>query len=156
MSLIDNIVNIDETLASKILPRWAERVTRSIMKNFDAEGRPDKWDKSQKESGKTLAVSSKLRNSFSWQIKDRTVTWGTNLIYAAIHNFGGTVRPKVTPKMRKFAWAKWYETEDDKWKGLALTVKTKLEIKLPKRQYAMIQDDDITYLNKLISEVMNG
>lgn len=66
--------------------------------------------------------------------------------YAAIHNRGGTVSPRVTPKMRKFAWAKYYAAGGGKknspvgpdanfWKGLALTKKIKLNIQIPQRQF---------------------
>lgn len=77
--------------------------------------------------------------------------------YAAIHNEGGTIssHPTITPKMRKMAWAKVYAiagvkkgkkkgklpkqlpVEALKWKALALTKKTRLNIKanIPKRQF---------------------
>jgi phage gpG-like protein len=70
--------------------------------------------------------------------------------YAAIHNEGGVVQPTVTPKMRKFAWAKFYTAagltkgekipasvpeEAARWRALALTKKTKLNITMPRRQF---------------------
>ena len=75
------------------------------------------------------------------------------LVYAPAHQWGETLHPTVTPQMRRFAWAKYYEAggggekagnglkegnadisdEAAKWKGLALTKKTKLNIKLPAR-----------------------
>ena len=36
------------------------------------------------------------------ELKDR--------LYAPIHNWGGTLHPTVTPKMRRFAWAMFYRT----------------------------------------------
>ncbi len=67
--------------------------------------------------------------------------------YAGVHNWGGTVSPTITPKMRKFAWAKFYAAvgagkeakpvgpDASFWKGLALTKKTKLNIRIPQRQF---------------------
>lgn len=55
--------------------------------------------------------------------------------YGKVHNFGGTLHPKVTDKMRKFAWFKFKETKDESWKWLALTKKKVLTIKIPKRQF---------------------
>ena len=55
--------------------------------------------------------------------------------YGQIHNEGGTVHPKVTPKMRKFAWFKFKQTGDENWKWLALTKKSVLTINIPKRQF---------------------
>lgn len=74
--------------------------------------------------------------------------------YAAIHNYGGTINthPSVTKKMRRFAWAKFYSIakikkgekipkdlpdEALKWRALALTKKSKLNITadIPQRQF---------------------
>lgn len=79
--------------------------------------------------------------------------------HAATHQFGETVQPTVTPQMRRFAWAKYYEagggkktggkgrkrgknTEPAKentaaqfWKNFALTKKKKLSIKMPVRPF---------------------
>jgi phage virion morphogenesis protein len=159
VSLADKLINLDQTVASEILPRWAERVRRSIMKNFAQGGRPDKWKQSKRAAagnGQTLKQSGRLHNSITYAITGRKVTWGTNKIYAAIHNFGGKIKPRVTPKMRKFFWAKYFETEDEKWKYLALTVKKRLTINIQKRQYMMIQQEDLNYLPKLINEVLNA
>lgn len=79
--------------------------------------------------------------------------------HASTHNDGGTVEPTVTPKMRRFAWAKYYEAgggkknagngkrkgknagsggenkEAEFWKNFALTKKKKLSIKMPVRRF---------------------
>lgn len=84
--------------------------------------------------------------------------------YAAIHNEGGEVHPTVTPEMRRYAWYRYFKSSggaksprkqkrvralvkkfdfakaninDDalKWKRLALTKKTKLDIIIPQRRF---------------------
>lgn len=80
--------------------------------------------------------------------------------YAPIHNWGAVLTPAVTPKMRRFAWAKFYEasgtsnrgpkgrktakntvqatgsnSEAAMWRGLALTKKKHLSIRIPQRQF---------------------
>lgn len=68
------------------------------------------------------------------------VVISSNAHYAGIHNEGGITHPQVTPKMRKYAWARYYEAggkkaasgEADFWKGLALTKKQTLGIKIPR------------------------
>lgn len=104
--------------------------------------------------GPLLSKRKNLYNSITRTTGKGTVTISTNVEYAAIHNEGGTLHPKVTPKMRKFAWAKFFEAsgikkgmtaaekkaaaanEDaKKWLGLALTKKTSLSINIPKRQF---------------------
>ena len=83
------------------------------------------------------------------------------VVYAPIHNWGGTVSVTVTDRMRRFAWAKFYKasgkarkaaTRQKKgrnvaavgqaanpkasfWKNLALTKKKKLDIRIPQRQF---------------------
>lgn len=79
------------------------------------------------------------------------VTIVSDLPYSYIHNEGGTVEthPTVTPRMRRFAWAKFFETggggkkeadvpaEAMRWKKLALTRKAKLDIRayIPQRRF---------------------
>lgn len=60
---------------------------------------------------------------------------GTNVVYAWIHEFGGTIRIPITKKSRGFFWAMWYETGDDKWKAMALTPKTMFTIRMPARPF---------------------
>ena len=76
-----------------------------------------------------------------------------------IHNWGGETSPAVTPKMRRFAWAMYYQAagkskkgtkgrkaaenapsgalppEAQMWHSLALTKKKRLRIKIPQRQF---------------------
>ena len=39
------------------------------------------------------------------------ITAGEGINYGAIHNEGGTITVKVTPKMKKFFWAMYKKTE---------------------------------------------
>lgn len=110
---------------------------------------------------KTLMSSrNHLFSSINYTPGIAKVTIFNDVVYAAIHNEGGTVHPKITPKMRRFAWAKYYELkgkqkgarkprkgqkngtsqsagilpdsgEAEKWKRLALTKKETLTIKHP-------------------------
>ncbi len=90
--------------------------------------------------GTLLSGRNHLFSSIQYTPGDGRVTISNPVPYAATHNFGETVNPTVTPKMRRFAWAKHYEagedTEEGKmWKGLALTKKTELSIKMPARPF---------------------
>lgn len=120
------------------------------------------WKKSKREgkgkgagSGYKTLLSGRnhLYSSTNYIPGDGRVTIQNNVEYASIHNEGGTIQshPTVTPKMKKFAWAKYYEAlngqKPDKntvipedvarWRRLALTKKSKLDIKIvmPKRQF---------------------
>ena len=124
------------------------------------------WQKSKRLEGKKKGASNNyktltsgrnhLMSSVSYIPTNSAVLIKNDVPYASIHNEGGQVntQPTVTPKMKKFAWAKYYEAlnilkgskvtknmtipEDAaRWRALALTKKTKLNIKyiMPKRQF---------------------
>lgn len=80
-----------------------------------------------------------LRNSLATDvlIEDKTIVGkvGSNLAYARIHEVGGMTKPKVTPLMKKWAWAMWYKTDDLFYKNLALTKKGELNIKIKAKWY---------------------
>jgi len=93
-----------------------EHMLRSVQRNFDAEGRPVRWQplaastlmrkvggkrRSTKKRGglrsaaarrlrgnKILTATGRLRRSISYRASARQVLIGTNVIYAATHQFG--------------------------------------------------------------------
>jgi phage gpG-like protein len=91
--------------------------------------------------GALLSSRKHLYSSIKYTPSDYRVRVANDLKYAPVHNWGGTVSPTVTPKMRKFAWAMHYKEagkdkkKDTPWKRLALTKKTKLNIRIPQRQF---------------------
>lgn len=91
--------------------------------------------------GPLLSGRNHLSGSIQYTPGDGQVTVFTRVPYAAIHNRGGTTHPRVTPKMRRYAWAQHYrEAGEDKkkdtfWKRLALTKKTKLTVNIPQRRF---------------------
>ena len=61
------------------------------------------------------------------------------LPYAGIHENGGSIT--ITSQMRAFFWAMWFETQELKWKYMALTKKNKLTIKArPYLEPAMLEE----------------
>ncbi len=105
-----------------------------------------------------LSSRNHLYASIKYTPSDYRVLVANDLLYAPVHNWGGTVQPNVTPKMRRFAWAMFYRTagikagaskknrkkradeaksnlQAQKWKALALTKKKKLKIRIPQRQF---------------------
>jgi phage gpG-like protein len=101
--------------------------------------------------GTLLSSRNHLFNSIQYIPGDARVTISNPVPYAAAHQFGETITVPITPKMRRFAWAKHYEagggsdsgvggekstnTEASFWRGLALTKKTSLNIKMPARPF---------------------
>jgi len=68
--------------------------TSSFQRQFFSGGIP-KWPPSQralKQGGQTLLDTGRLMRSYmSFDVADRSITWGSNLPYAAIHFFGGVI-----------------------------------------------------------------
>jgi len=108
--------------------------------------------------GTLLSGRNHLFSSVSYTPGKARVRVYNETPYASTHNFGETVEPTVTPRMRRFAWAKYYEAgggkktggngkrkgkkaasgENDEarfWKNFALTKKKKLSIKMPERKF---------------------
>jgi phage virion morphogenesis protein len=58
------------------------------------------WEKSfraKHEGGQTLSLTRRLRNSITVDATNTQVAVGTNVVYAAIHQFGGVIRAKSGP-----------------------------------------------------------
>ena len=93
--------------------------------------------------GPLLSSRKVLYSSIRYVPGNGFVTISSDVHYAGIHNEGGVTHPRVTPKMRKYAWARYYEAggknaasgEADFWKGLALTKKQTLGIRIPRRHF---------------------
>ena len=100
--------------------------------------------------GPLLSGRNHLFSSMKYTPSDYRVKVANEVPYAAIHNEGGPVNPTVTPEMRRFAWAMFYKSsgkkkgkkgsmlsnpDAERWKALALTKKSKLTVKIPKRQF---------------------
>ena len=87
---------------------------------------------------KILNQSLVLKNSIRISQADFekvVISAGEGLNYAAIHNEGGTITVKVTDKMRKYFWAMYKKTNEERFKWMALTKKEQFNIHIPKRQF---------------------
>lgn len=49
----------------------------------------------KKKGPKILTESSRLRGSIAYKVGDRDLAWGTNVIYGAIHQLGGTIKQEA-------------------------------------------------------------
>lgn len=85
---------------------------------------------------KILIKSAVLMNSIEvFSSNNERIEFGSREQYAEIHNEGGTVVIKITEKSRKYFWFMYRATNNEMWKGLALTKKQRITIKIPKRQF---------------------
>lgn len=109
-----------------------------FKRNFKVGGYVDtsftKWKDSGKKNRKTLVNTGNLRRSIKKiysSIKKVVVGVTGTIPYAQIHNEGGKI--EITPKMRRNFWYMYGKTGDVKYKAMALTPKTHIDI--PQRQF---------------------
>lgn len=143
-----------------IMPQIAEKeMFKFVMGNFERQGFLDAtvmpWmeRKNGDDPGRAiLTKSGSLRDSIKiTESSIQRVVLGSNAKHAKIHNEGGIINIPVTPKMRKFFWAKYKETANAKYKGMALTKKTHFVVNMPKRQF---MGDSATFKTSLDTEMI--
>lgn len=81
----------------------ADKMRSNAVLNFEAESGPDgvKWLRSQRaeaDGGLTLTDTGMLRQSIVAGSDATSAIAGTNLIYAAIHQFGGAQRSRQSAR----------------------------------------------------------
>jgi phage virion morphogenesis protein len=117
--VLDHLDRLAErgTRLRPVLLDLGEEVRRITEQNFAAEGRPKAWKQSsraRREGGQTLTKTARLRRSITVEADDRSVRIGTNVVYAAIHQFGGRTPARIIRPVRAKALA---------WPGAAHPVK---------------------------------
>lgn len=113
-------------------------------RNFERKGFfGRRWKKS--EHG--LIDSGDLRKSLRAENTDTSVTVCSDLEYAEIHNEGGRIR--VTERMKKYFWARYAETKEEKWKAMALK-KVGSWIEIPERRFV----GDAPEVRKVVEDVL--
>lgn len=103
--------------------------------------------------GPLLSSRNRLMNATQYTAAPYRVRIFNPEEYAAIHNNGGVVHPTVTPKMRRYAWYRYFAAgggakrgrtgkrtkapspEAEMWRRMALTRKSKLTVHIPQRRF---------------------
>ncbi len=164
-----------------VLEMVSALIDRAISANFDERGRLDGNESDitifsgGSQKWKALASSTKEKyQKLGWELEptlNRTkglmstievrpqgkssIIISANSPYAAIHQFGGTLKPiiPISLKMRKFFWAKYYETGQENWKAQALTKKKELKplIHIPARPYITLTEEDLEEIMSIIT-----
>lgn len=154
--------------------RWPARVGEIAIAHFKKNFRNAGWNdngltrwkrtRRQEQGGKDayynrtplLSDSDNLYGGFTYKAGMGRVTVENNVEYAPIHNTGGIVQHRITPRMRKYAWRRFFESagitredspevrkqkeaamndHDRMWKRLALTPKQTSTVHIPQRKF---------------------
>ncbi len=107
--------------------RWPARVGEMAISHFKQNFRDAGWNdngltkwlmtKRQQMGGKgayydntpLLSGRNNLYSGFTYKANPGQVTVSNDVEYARIHNEGGNVTHRITPRMRKYAWARFFE-----------------------------------------------
>lgn len=146
-------------LKRRILRDIGVEVAEENDRNFETQSFfGEAWQRHKspmRGGGHVLVKSGDLRRSIRMRTDEDSVTFFTDLPYAAIHNEGGEI--KVTARMKSYFWHMYYQangglgrrkdgtlrqdkrnarlsTEAEFWKHLAL-MKVGSSIKIPRRRF---------------------
>jgi len=112
--------------------------------------------------GKTLIESARLMRSISYQASDSGVEVGTNVIYAAIHQFGGdinqparsgTVHFKTSKKTGKRLPGFRKASRADEHRDVSIGAHT---VHMPARPFIGLDDDDDREILRIAEEWLAG
>ena len=129
------LASIGETLASGAKGRF--------VSEEDPEGK--EWQPSrraQEEGGKTLTDTAQLRDSIDYATTTDKVMVGSNKAYAAIHQFGGTIKPKHAKRL--------------KFKGSGGKDVFVKEVTIPARPFIGVSKEDMQEVKATIGDFLAG
>ncbi|WP_435640328.1 phage virion morphogenesis protein [Micavibrio aeruginosavorus] len=90
----------DKGMRRDLLDQIGAKGVSQTQQHFNDQESPDgvKWPKSLRAieaKGETLKKSGRLFSSITHNATSTGVEWGTNVVYAGIHQFGGDIKPKT-------------------------------------------------------------
>lgn len=163
-----------------VLQQFGIHMLRSIQRNFAEGGRPIRWRQwapstaaneagplylrsgkvtssrgrtARARTGKVLYDTGRLANSITSQVTGpRTLRLGTNLVYAAIHQLGGTINiPGIRPVRAKAL--RWFLPG-----GKVVFAKKAAPhtVRIPSRPYLVAQEEDMQILQSMIDRHLQG
>lgn len=144
--LIGRLRALEEADIAGAMAAAGEAIRTSVLERFDTGKDPEgrAWKKSiraQQDGEKTLSASRDLATSIHVESSAKGVEVGTNKEYAAIHQFGGTIRAKGDGLLRFKIGDQWI---------------SKKSIKMPARPYLGINEEDIREITHIIEDAVTG
>lgn len=135
-------------LLKNILQDLRVELSDEFDKNFSRGGFFNrKWKKKWNGTDSHLIGVGTLRGSIKAQVSANAISFSSAVRYAAIHNEGGEIT--VTRKMKRFFWAMYQKTHQDRWKFAALK-KVGSKIAIPQRQFIGESDEVSAIIEQVI------
>lgn len=133
-----------------LMTQLARIMRNAVLDNFEAGGRPAwaprKYPSAREGSG-LLQASGRLRNSITQNSTATEAVVGTNVEYAAIHNFGGQTAPHtILPKNGKAL----------KFGGRFAKRVNHPGSKIPARPFMVLQPDDEQALVDAVNDYLDA
>ena len=156
-ALFDRLVELDAEIGAPRGPFDAigAAMVAATQLRFDRGVGPDgqPWLPSRRvtEGGKrddgtwknrTLAKSGHLKGSLTHAVSGDQVAWGTNVIYAAIHQFGGEIVARIKSALRFFVPGD----------GEVFARK----VRIPARPYLGANDDDLDEIGAILGDFITA
>ena len=132
---------------------------RSIARNFAAGGRPVRWKPShraQVSGGKTLIKTARLKNAMTMKVTRRVLRVGTNVKYAAIHQFGGRVEKNVRVKSHYRVITRVFGKRVPARRVLVGAHQRRMNFTVPARPFLMVQDEDMRVFKQIIGDYLRS
>lgn len=146
-ALLGRMEQISDLDKAEIMNAIAEGLRTSTLERFRAEESPEgtKWKPSiraTRQGGKTLTKSVGLKNSIKAQADGTGAAVGTNLVYAATHQFGDerTIRAKKGSYLRFQIGDRWVSIPS-------------VRVNIPARPFLGISKDDEEEIKAILDEV---
>lgn len=127
-------------------------VRESIRRNFKEGGRPQKWPlskRAEEQRGQTLIDTKVLMNSITSDATENEAVVGTNVEYAAVHNFGakkgsfGTVTATIRAHLRKGVQVREHTRKMNLPWG-----------DIPAREFMLVQDEDWADIREVVGNYL--
>ena len=127
----------------KVHKKMGEALVSNAHLRFVDEKSPsgEVWKKGYKKSGQTLSNTARLSSSITYKASKKHVEVGTNVIYAAIHQFGGKIKAKKKNFLKFNINGKWSQ---------------KKVVVIPKREFIGISGDDKEDIINIFKNTLKG
>ncbi len=145
LAKLNGLAGLDKAGVNNAL---AEALRTGVQERFESGTSPEgkAWPRSIRAgaSGQTLVVTAALKNSINTRASAQGAEVGTNLIYAATHQFGAsgrTIRARSKPFLAFQVGGRWIR-------------KKQVTVNIPARPFLGISDSDRQNIQDIIDEAI--